>query len=95
MGRSVDPDFIKAMNEKLEWGRRRGRKDYDNHWNNAIEVSPFFLLDRLLEEVAELTVALRWGNKNNIRSESADIANFVMFIADVHGALEPEVNDEA
>lgn len=45
---------------------------------------------RLLEEVSELIVALAQEDKEAIRSESADVANFAMMVADVHQALEGE-----
>ncbi len=83
--RPVDPDFIMAMNEKLEHGRLCGRDDYDEGW--PLHPYPGFLFDRLIEEVGELMRAVLTGTVQEIRHEAADVANFAMFIADAHGTL--------
>jgi NTP pyrophosphatase (non-canonical NTP hydrolase) len=87
--RNVCLDFIAAMNEKLEHGRLCGRDEYDEYWHGTNLYSGIFL-DRLLEEFAELLRAVNDGTKQDIRSEAADVANFAMFIADIHGALKKE-----
>ena len=47
-----------------------------------------FLLNRLVGEVLELTIALEKGSPEQIKFEAADVANFAMMIADYTGSLE-------
>lgn len=90
--RPVSKDFINAMEEKLEHGRRRKRKGWDSHWAGYLksigEGPTSYLMRRLFVEVFELQDAVLYKSKEMIRLEAADVANFAMFIADCHGALE-------
>lgn len=58
---------LQANDHKGGWG------DEDRHW----------LLERLREEVAELTAAIKERTPSAIVQEAADVANFAMMIADV------------
>jgi len=92
MVRGLNRDFLNAMREKLEHGRRRNRDGWDNHWQESsiehIQGHKGFLFHRLLEEVIELADAVKYSNSEEIRSEAADVANFAMMIADAEGALK-------
>lgn len=90
--RDLSPDFLAAMREKLEFGRIKGHRGWDEHWKDCGKTfhptGPFgFLMRRLREEVGELTEALTRGDKDHIRSEAADVANMAMMVADIEGAL--------
>jgi NTP pyrophosphatase (non-canonical NTP hydrolase) len=91
--RGLSRRFLKAMRQKLQHGRRQGYRGWDQHWENCTFHTPptgykGFLMTRLREEVAELTVAVEKGNLDAVRSEAADVANLAMFVADIEGALE-------
>lgn len=50
-----------------------------NSWGEALDS---VLLQRLLEEVAEVVVAMDLGDKSDVIKECADVANFAMMLAD-------------
>lgn len=98
MNRPVSPDFIQAMEEKLEHGRNKNRWEWETQ---QLELSgPNALIDRLNEEVSELEDACERLNGDfnssesfikaiqKVRQEAADVANFAMFIADSVDALK-------
>ena len=92
--RGLSKQFLEAMRQKLEHGRRRGHTGWDKHWECYVHRSlagvDGELMSRLYEEVAELIIAVHEGKPEKIRLEAADIANFAMFIADIEGALESD-----
>jgi len=93
--RGLSQDFLKAMREKLEHGRNKGRFGWDEKWkNHFFERSPLgskgMFFQMLQEEIIELAFALESGRNSEIRHEAADVANFAMMIADIHGALKEE-----
>lgn len=64
------------------WGRDSSGK---RGWKSC---SPQFLMDKLYEEVLELTIAIHEGDSaKSIRQEAADVGNIAMMLADVCGAL--------
>lgn len=72
--------FAHVMEEKLS------QNDWQGGWQNC---PVDWLLSRVWEEMRELEIAMQkpW-NKATVVREAADVANFVMMIADVVGALE-------
>lgn len=94
--REVSKDFILAMEEKLEQGRKKDRVGWDQHWNDCffpvsdVKSGNGLFMRSLLCEVLELAQAIEQGNVKQIRLEAADIANYAMFIADIHNSLEDE-----
>lgn len=92
--RGLDRRFLDAMREKLSHGRERGYVGWDEHWKCRFASPPMgpngLLFTRLREEVTELSTALHGEDKELIRKEAADVANFAMFIADIHGALDDD-----
>ena len=92
--RPVSPNFIQAMEEKLSAGRRHGYVGWDQNWLNCTFPDHLggyrgALMQHLHVEISELVIALGKGDNEMIREECADIANFAMMIADIHGALKP------
>ena len=90
MTRGIDSRFLTEMRRKLDEGRKKGYDGWDTHWDTCgPEVSGVggWMVNRLLQEVAELIVAVSNDDGPAIASEAADVANFSMMIADVHGAL--------
>ena len=51
--------------------------------------SPNWLMERLQEELKELSVALDYKGPCGVGQEAADVANFAMMIADVSGGMKP------
>lgn len=93
MGRQLSKDFLDAMREKLAKGHGKGMIGWEQHWEDcSFNREPCGwqgdFIQRLRGEVAELTMALFSGDKEKIRRECADVANFAMFIADIHEALK-------
>ena len=90
MKRKVSKDFIAAMEEKLEHGRRMGRKGWDSEWKETtFDGDPLIgLLQKLDEEVNEVIEAIRIGDLQGLRHECADVSNVAMMIADLTGALK-------
>lgn len=92
MPRGLVKDFLAAMREKLELGRRKGREGWDSKWNCSFQVqlrgAHGYLMAALQAEVIELALAIHHGNRKQIRLEAADVANFAMMMADIEGALE-------
>ncbi len=103
MPRSVSADFILAMEEKLEHGRKMGRTGWDSKWEN-ISVDSFTLhnlrnkleeefweLEELIFEILdyhdEATEESIKEATEELRHEAADVANVAMMIADMAGAL--------
>lgn len=89
--RDLDPVFLKAMRYKLDEGRK-SYVGWDRHWENTrFDSRPHgstgSFMQRLQGEVLELCLAIENGSPEDIRNEAADVANFAMFIADIHGAL--------
>ncbi len=90
--RGVSADFVLAMAEKLSAGRVKGRQGWDSHWKVS-SIDDFdikMLMEKLDEEVLELDDALAEGTLGELRLECADVANVVMMIADMAGALKDE-----
>lgn len=87
--RPVDPCFIEYMEAKLQEGRGKGKKAWDEEWANST-TSTFKLFGYLLGEVQELQEALTDKNStpDDIAKEAADVANFAMMIADRAGGLK-------
>jgi len=76
--RSVLAAFVQAMEERLL------ANDHKGGWHR---MSYEELLLRALEELSELSVALRTKQPPNaLLREAADVANFVMMIADNEAA---------
>lgn len=92
--RGLNRQFLNAMREKLKHGERKGHTGWDEHWEcysyGTLSGTNGELMSRLYEEVAELIIAVHENDLPKIRLEAADVANFAMFIADIHGALEPD-----
>lgn len=82
--------FARAMEEKLKANEHKGG------WKNE---HPFDMLERVVDEIDELDVALQALDSDRssaekvakVLSEAADVANFCMFVADVVGALGPQL----
>ena len=92
MPRGLDRQFLTLMRKKLDAGRRHGYVGWDRYWENcAFASSPRgphgLLFQRLQEEIIELALALSREDTEAIGEECADVANFAMMIADLHGAL--------
>lgn len=87
--RPVDPCFIEYMEAKLQEGREKGKKAWDEEWDNY-NTSLRQLFDMLLDEVQELFNELTDKNStpDDIAKEAADVANFAMMIADRAGGLK-------
>lgn len=103
MTRPVSKDFIAAMEEKLEHGRKMGKVGWDSHWkdpNLKANFTVHTLRNILEEEFWELEdlvfVYLDYADSGTtadlaeIRHEAADVANVAMMIADMVGALKEE-----
>lgn len=91
--RGIDKRFTDAMRSKLDSGRYKGRVGWDRHWKNTFFPSPpcgvkGILFSSLQDEIIELAFALKGNKKKDILEECADIANYAMMIADIHGALD-------
>ena len=91
--RGLSKDFLAAMREKMEYGRRWGYEGWDSHWQGrfghaSLRGATGKLMKRLQKEVIELALAIYSGNKEEIRLEAADVANFAMMIADAEGTLD-------
>lgn len=87
--RGLDRNFLAAMREGLERGRRKGYVGWDQRWKNCtFPARPGGFLGllhrRLQDEMSELTVALERGIASEIFREAADVANFAMMLADFH-----------
>ncbi len=87
--RPVDPRFIGVMEDKLQEGRDKGKKSWDNNWEGS-KTGPHRLFGFLLGEVQELQEALydHKSTPEDIAKEAADVANFAMMIADRSGGLK-------
>ena len=66
-------DFSVHMKHKMLLSRHR------HHWSVN---TPEWLLSRARDELAELEEAIESGDRKAIVSEAADVAIFMMFIAD-------------
>lgn len=92
--RGLSRDFLDAMREKLECGRRKGSNWWDWHlperrrYRHAIKGHKGILVKRLLEEVIELVIAIESKDRREIRLEAADVANLAMMIATAEDALD-------
>jgi NTP pyrophosphatase (non-canonical NTP hydrolase) len=104
--RLVSPDFISAMEEKLQWGREQGRTGWDTNWAD-VSIDDFnvtSLMYKLGEEVGELAqevaeylknpTEVSYENIERLRLEAADVANVAMMIADMVGALDETPDPE-
>jgi NTP pyrophosphatase (non-canonical NTP hydrolase) len=77
MGENVVLNFATEMQKELD---RNARKGYREGWKNC-HLS--WLLKRAKEEISELETAIdKKQDISNVISECADVANFVMMIAD-------------
>jgi hypothetical protein len=70
--------FAIAMEERLK------ANDYKGGWDNC---SAQYLMNGLLEELAELSAAILEGDFSGINEEAVDVANYAMMLADIHRAL--------
>ena len=91
--RGLDKRFLDAMRFKLESGRRKGYVGWDQRWEQcSFPKAPCgpqgLMVDKLLQEVRELIVAIHEDDKAAIASESADVANLAMMICDIHDAMD-------
>jgi len=69
--------FSLAMEKKLR------RNDYKGGW---MDCDPWWLLDRVKDEIDEIESAMLKGLKpNRVTSECADVANLAMMVAEVYG----------
>lgn len=86
MSRGLSQEFLNAMREGLEKGRRNGYRGWDQYWEKVtFPCAPIvYMMIRLHAEVDELVVALHKDDSKLILREAADIANFAMFIADMY-----------
>lgn len=76
--------FAHLMQHKLNMNAHRDSSG-KRGWKSC---SPQFLMDKLYEEVLELTIAIHEGDSaKSIRQEAADVGNIAMMLADVCGAL--------
>jgi len=76
--------FAHLMQHKLKMNAHRDSSG-KRGWKSC---SPQFLMDKLYEEVLELTIAIHEGDSaKSIRQEAADVGNIAMMLADVCGAL--------
>jgi hypothetical protein len=94
--RDLDKRFLNAMREKLQHGRDRGYHGWDQKWKDTVWPTnnpSGYLLDRLNHEILELAVAMETGTKEQIKQETADVANFAMMIADITGSLDNSPNN--
>ena len=87
--RGLSEEFLAAMREKMDSGRRKGRVGWDRHWIDCVFNgdpigSEGALMTGLRREVRELEEALRHGTPTQILEEAADVANFAMMVADFH-----------
>ena len=76
--------FAEAMERRLQ------ANDHKPGWKGE---APDALLDRVDDELLELHMAVAAG-RGAILLEAADVANFLMMVADVCGELEPERRTE-
>ena len=67
-----------AMEQKLQ------ANEHKADWKAC---DPLWLLEKLCDEVHELSHALQYNRRDQISDEAADVANFAMMIADT---LEPD-----
>ena len=96
--RTLHPDFITAMHEKLLVGFKKGYKGWQSHWEESSREGGIdlpFLMGRLDEEVEELVEVVNQlrvvgGHQNEVRHEAADVANIAMMIADMAGVLKDD-----
>lgn len=65
--------FAEQMESKLQ------ENDHKGGWE---ECDPFWLLDRLKEEIFELKLSMARQENEDVIKECADVANFAMMIAD-------------
>ena len=90
--RGLDKRFLDEMRRKLEIGRQH-YVGWDQHWLDcSFHRNPTgprgSLMSHLQDEVTELILALHEGDKDKVKEEAADVANFAMMVADFHGALD-------
>lgn len=76
-----------------ECQRKLDLNAYKGTWKDE---NPWWLLDRIEEEIEELAAELSKLRRNveSIRSECCDIANFALMVADVAGGLEATYKEE-
>lgn len=89
MARGLSRRFLDAMRKKLARGRCCGYVGWDQHWKDcSFPAKPSgtrgLLMTRLQAEVWELVLAVHEGKPDKILEEAADVANFAMFVADIH-----------
>lgn len=82
--RPVDMNFIKAMEEKLEYGREKGRVGWDTYWKETTFPETVFegLQAKFYEEVSEVLQALTEGNDELAADECVDVGNLAMMMWD-------------
>jgi len=84
--RDLSERFLDAMRKGLDKGRReKGYSGWDVHWKGVkFPIPPMdWMIMRLHQEVDELIIAIYQNDPEKILGESADVANFAMFIADI------------
>ncbi len=91
MKRQLSDDFLKAMEEKLEHSRNKGRTGWDSKWKKA-SIDSFGLgdlLDKLFEEVEELVIEVETITNGEYMlrthgiAEPADLAAVRLEAADI------------
>ena len=97
--RDIDVRFLDAMEERLGLGRQKSMVGWDQHWKDCyFEYDPDgprgMFVDLLQRNVRDLIVYLQSNRRTKIRETCADIANFAMFIADIHETLEPPAKEK-
>lgn len=99
--RGLNKKFLNAMRQKLEDGRKKGYAGWDCKWENcnhtgSLDGATGTLMANLAVELLELSEAITdyyqhlydLHRREHVLSEAADVANYAMMIADIHGALE-------
>lgn len=94
--RGLSKRFLAKMRDKLVQGYLKGYRGWDARWVGVyFPCEPLvYFISRLHQEFDELIVALSRKDTEQVREEAADMANFLMFIADyVEEASEGEKSD--
>lgn len=92
--RPVDPDFIQAMETRLEHGRKLDRNAWEVYWKGFdIDEMYMNLMEMLQEHFYEF---MDETDESKIKEHAADLANLAMMVADVveHVMKIPQVVEE-
>ncbi len=94
MSRGLSGNFLSAMRQGLERGRKNGYCFWDSspgafiQWIYGPTGIKSDLMCKLRGELAELTVAVEKENQKDILREAADVANLAMMVAKAEGAID-------